>query len=91
MILEELPPLPTSRRLSFYGKALVLTTNSGDMHLFSYLSEVAVYYPDRDCVVVNKPQSKTTMRHIDAFIELLRMRGKTPRVEQSKPNTWQKS
>jgi hypothetical protein len=91
MTLEELPPSSTSTRFSFYGKALVLITDDGDMHLFSYLSEVAVYYPDRDCVVVNKPQSKTTMRHIDAFIEVLRMRGKTPRIEQSKPNTWQKS
>ena len=91
MTLEELPPSSTSTRFSFYGKALVLITDNGDMHLFSYLSEVAVYYLDRDCVVVNRPQSKTTVRHIDAFIELLRMRGKTPRVEQSKPNTWQKS
>lgn len=88
MTLEELPPLPTSTRLSFYRKAFVLTANNGDVHLFSYLSEVAVYYPDRDCVVVNKPQSKTTVRHIDAFIELLRIRGKTPRVEQSKSKPW---
>jgi hypothetical protein len=88
MTLEELPPLPTSTRFSFYGKAFVLTANNGDMHLFSYLSEVAVYYPDRDCVVVNMPQSKTTVRHIDAFIEVLRMRGKTPRIEQSKSKPW---
>ena len=65
MILHSYELQPRSSRKSFYGKAVELTDESGDIYLKSYDTIVAKISGDK--LFIRDEYSVTTNRHIYAF------------------------
>lgn len=69
MYITELTPAPNQQK-SFYGKALLI--QEGNLTLLrSHESLVAQYDKDTKKLTVNGFYSKTTTRHIKAFVYML--------------------
>lgn len=67
-IMKTFELYPTNGKKSFYGKAKVLV--EGDISkLLSYDTVVAVYDQSTNKMKVNGWYSKTTARHINAFLD----------------------
>lgn len=71
----ELSPGKFDRVKSFYGKARIIEKGSGERILQSYDTEVCKITPGGEFVRLWDGYSLTTMRHINAFIELFNISG----------------
>lgn len=71
----ELSPGKFDRVKSFYGKARIIEKDSGEIILQSYDTEVCKITPGGEFVRLWDGYSLTTMRHINAFIELFNISG----------------
>ena len=71
----ELSPGKFDRVKSFYGKARIIEKDSGERILQSYNTEVCKITPGDEFVRLWDGYSLTTMRHINAFIELFNISG----------------
>lgn len=71
----ELSPGKFDRVKSFYGKARIIEKDSGERILQSYDTEVCKITPGGEFVRLWDGYSLTTMRHINAFIELFNISG----------------
>lgn len=71
----ELSPGKFDRVKSFYGKARIIEKDSGERILQSYNTEVCKSTPGGEFIRLWDGYSLTTMRHINAFIELFNISG----------------
>lgn len=71
----ELSPGKFDRVKSFYGKARIIEKDSGERILQFYNTEVCKITPGGEFVRLWDGYSLTTMRHINAFIELFNISG----------------
>lgn len=71
----ELSPGKFDRVKSFYGKARIIEKDSGEKFLQSYNTEVCKITPEGKFIRLWDGYSLTTMRHINAFIELYNISG----------------
>ena len=68
-------PIYTDRRKSFYGKARIIETSSGETLLQSYDTIVCKIDEDGNFIKLWYDYSATTMRHINNFIDLYGISG----------------
>lgn len=71
----ELRPGKFDKVKSFYGKARVIEKDNGEKVLQSYNTEVCKITPEGEFIRLWGGYSLTTMRHINAFIELYNISG----------------
>lgn len=65
---------PNNRQKSFYGKAVVIEKENGDIELKSYNTIVARVHEGKFERLWDS-YSATTMKHINAFLDLLGING----------------
>lgn len=75
MKMYELIPGRYDRVKSFYGKARVIEKDNGEKVLQSYNTEVCKITSNGEFVRMWSGYSVTTMRHINAFLELFNIPG----------------
>lgn len=67
--------IPTDGRKSFYGKAVVVVEDNGTETLYSYGTPIVKRLVSGELVKMWEGYSATTMRHINAFIEMFGISG----------------
>lgn len=75
MKIYELTPGRYDRVKSYYGKARVIEKDNGETVLQSYNTEVCKIDSNGDFVRLWNGYSVTTMRHVNAFLELFGIAG----------------
>lgn len=68
MRIEKLEPATSQNQKSFYNKCFIKTSN-GVSTLVSYTTEVAEYIHSTNEIKVFGTYSRTTRRHINAFLD----------------------
>lgn len=73
MKICELMPDAHESASSFYGKALILWTDTGDVVLMSYGTPVCKVTKSGEFMRIWPGYSATTMRHVNSFLTLMRL------------------
>ena len=71
----ELTPMGNDKAKSYYGKARVIEQDNGVKVLLSYDTEVCMITRSGEFVRLWGGYSRTTMRHVNSFLELFDIAG----------------